>query len=920
MRIRREQALLLAVVVVGVWLALPDADRSRPVPPLSVTQKAYEAAPVPGVELFEGKGAGARPADLFLEPSESQPLPPAILPFPPLGALPVVALPMAPGQHGDAYWQLRVPGDIPAEPIPLTPAGPGAETRPASGAAGSAAGAGAPAAANAAALGGDSGASAQDAARARYERLYDRLTLNDGLAYWGEVLNKNKHRLALQRTFQEPIEFRWISEETGAQIGKVQSFAPDKVARVELAKTLRNQIERTKLELKEDVASLPQRAEFLEQLLREARTETWVYAEALAQAQLYARLRGDSEDGLRWVARVLREQGDIAKELALYQGLSGASAESGFRHAGLGSVKARLGLVRDAEADLRKAVALEPANPRVAMALVAFLLEQERAGEAIEPLDAAVRNRGMLAGPAEQYELGTLAVSVHLALGRVDAARQALSRLETDADFQGQRDLLRACIAYAERKVDDAAAAYRDAAGTTALGGALGVGACQILKGQWSEARSMFETVRDLVPALRHRAHAGLALLYERTGHIAEAITEAEAAVACNPRDAYALYLLGRLRRLSGQFDSAVEALGRALQVRDRMLDAYAEMAMAELQLATQQPDTAADHLVRATRYVDRLVELQEPHGQVPLFLDLQGRIRFAAGDLRGARQAFARAGDKSTFAQVGIALVDYAQDRQQEARGQLEAIARRLKRGEAMREFCEEIVRRIDDHADQEQIRDPFERDALGNVWQRESTNGPLWAELVRGAASVRGTFTQANKPVVLRRSPSPQGRNFVSAEVMVRVEGETQERFFGLRLQEASARAGRGGSDFDARLGWREGKPYLLIQDGDPTLAQTEEDKKRFDPVELALEGVDPKKPQILAFEVLPREQGGGNLLALRAYWNGKLVHERPVQRITRNSRTILHIDLMVEAPAQGAVDASFDDYRLVRRKEKS
>ena len=105
---RKEQVLLLVVLLLGAWMAngyWNDSYRGRKARP---DRKKYEReVPLPPF-VADPKGDPGLGGDIFLEPSETRPLPPADLPFPALDSLLPVAVPLPIGQHPGAYHQLRL--------------------------------------------------------------------------------------------------------------------------------------------------------------------------------------------------------------------------------------------------------------------------------------------------------------------------------------------------------------------------------------------------------------------------------------------------------------------------------------------------------------------------------------------------------------------------------------------------------------------------------------------------------------------------------------------------------------------------------------------------------------------------------------------------------------------------------------------
>lgn len=895
MRIRREQGLLLVVALIAVW-SWSRRDASPSVTRVEAEKKDYEAQAAPNDPLVAALGEAAPLArDPFREPSESEPLEPRPLPFPELGELPVVALPLEPGQQPGAYYQLRLPGA--AQPFQFQSEEDEAEPSDGAGSSGS-----------------SETAEASDGAgvaQASNQRLYDSIHVRDGATLYGFIRQPDKFALAQQRVFTEPIAYDRVGRD-GKILIPNDTIAADQIERVELADTLRNRIELQKRRLGDTAASLPERRAFTEYLLLQARREPWIYEVAAAQADEYARIAKHSVDSYQLKVWVLRERGDLAAQWKLLTDLPEELRESAFAYANRGELEARLGLVLDAEAHLRKAVALEPANPFAQFALARFLLQQGRATAALEPALAARRNRASLTTEEEQFAVTVLVVAVNLAVGDVKGAREAVTNLPTGEAFAARRDELRGAIEYADAKFD--AALARFSASVSAGGGgaaALGRAACQIALEKWEEARAGLRAIAAEYPLLRHRAQSGLGLLYLRTGNFEQAREMLETALRAAPHDSYTLYLLGRARRLTGLYDSAIDALGAALAESDDLVEANAEMAASYLALADGAVD-AVQALHSARRHVDRLVDNDRAHAIG--FLELQGLIRFREADYGAARQTFLAGREASLPCRIGNALVEYRQNHVQESRGMLVELKDELRSGDPTRDYVERTIALIDDHAEKEQVRDAFDRSDLGRNWEPPQGNG-VTPRLDGGALRMQGRMREAGRPVFARRVQPTAGK-FLRAEVTMTTGAGDHSKAAVLEISMAGS--GRNSTEFRARIGKDgKGQAFLLIEDGTPDRARDDEDRQRWDPVALPVPAPAAGKAQTLALAVTPDETG--KRLVLEAYWDGDLVHQRPLDRINAKSSSPLFVDLLVEANADEQVDITFDDFRLVRRREK-
>lgn len=903
MRMRREQALLVVVALLGLWIwaSLERVDVGSRV---RARTKAYEPGPDPRDRLVVAPVA-ADPApfarDPFREPSETSPLPPTELPLPALRPLPVVALPLRPGQHPSAYRQLRVEGGVVEEHRFAAEAaaenGPG-EASPDRAAEGS--------------EGGDVVGDG-DGAAGGPDELYDKVVMRSGNVLYGYVRNPDRYAMVGKPLLEQPIHLDVVRVKNGKIIGPA-TIEPDRVKEIVLAPTLRNRIELTKLRLGSGPGSVKDRRGFLEMLLREARQHEWVYHEAEQQADALIAILGDDEEGYRWKARVYREQGELGKEWQLYQQLPERLKKSSFYYRAVGSFEALLSLDADAEQHLQRAVEIAPNDPRSRLALARFLLDRGRAAEALPHAQGARRNVAALPTDAEVGEVFETLVAVHLALGRLDDAARALAAMPSGEGTEELRDFLAGALAYARGDWTGAREALARASRGEA---ALGVAACQVMEKAWDDARAALARVAADHPLLRHRALGALALLYERTKNPELALAEAEKAAAAHGRAPWVLYVLGRERRRTGRLDAAVEALHKALAERDDFVEVYAELAAAHLELAAtrSQPGEIAELLYAARRYVDRTVELDARGEPDVRYLELQGVIRYRGRELRGAREAFAAGADRSLFCRIGLAVVDYARGREDEARARLTDLRESLRSDDPYRKHVEDLLERIRDHAQKEQLRDVFDRPELGSAWHVEG-NRSVRPHLADGRLVIRGELRAPDTPVVARRLQPVAGK-LLRVEVTIQVSPRHDARYALLQLA-LPARRSEEAPMFRVRFGTRDGKPYLRIEDGDRRSARRPEDERKWEPVDLGAVVYSPGQEVRLALELAPRPESGGRAFVLRAYWNDVLVHERPIERLGARTRGPLHVDLRVEGRPGSRADVSFDDFRLVRRKE--
>jgi tetratricopeptide (TPR) repeat protein len=628
MGLNKEQVLLLCVLGLGLWQYKSLTTDAATAASYEAGRKQHAAAAVPQAALAGTATVAPLRRDLFREPSETQPLPPRALPFPDRPPASLVALPLDPGPDLGHAEVLRMPGDVVAG---VSLAGPFEGERAAE-SGGGASGAGA--------AGTGAGQDPSQQGWEHWASTYDQIwvTTLPRSPYLGVIEHPDKIALEAQRAFAgETVRMRVFSPRT-QRLGALQLFGDDHklpIGRIELARTLRNEVERRKRRVPETAVHLPERQQLIEWLLERAEEESWVYDEALDQAEVYLRVSGGDLEGFRLRVRVLRARGDLAGEYALYQDLPERLQESAFRYEGLGGVKAALGLHAEAEQDLRKAVQLAPSDPRPRAGLAEFLLARGHARQAAHEAERALAGLGMITSATDRARVLTAFARCQLAVADVAAARQALSGA-ADASVRASLVLLPGAIDYAAGDLDAALQAFRQAsaagAGPAAI---LGAGACLLRLQQWQEAQAAFEAVADQAPLLRARALAGMGLLALKIGQREQAVQWLDRSLEADPTDAYVHYLRGRALRELAQLPQAQEALQAALRLRDDFLHALAEMALVRWRMAQDaRGREAAVHLVAAVRYADRVVALS--HKPSREFLELQGALRGGRPARRG--------------------------------------------------------------------------------------------------------------------------------------------------------------------------------------------------------------------------------------------------------------------------------------------
>lgn len=906
MSIRKEQVLAIAVLLLAVWIGRGYLGEPEISSRFAPQRAEYEAKPVPAAQLVAAAGQAPVRRDFCTEPSETQPLPPRELAFPPLAPLTVAGLPLDPGPDYGHLWLLHLDG-AQVEGVTLQQ-GTGAD-----GGGGDASGAGAEADPNA------------PMSEERAARIYDRVwRVNLSSPEFGTIEPQSGVDLfRLEETADfEGLKLRMRTFNLRERKLKgVVTFGSEgnEIARIQLAGSLRNDVTRRMRKVPLLPSHLGELRELIDWLLLQARNEAWVYEDAQRLAAKYLEMTSGSLDGLLVMQKVLRARGDLAGELALLESIQGGDRERAFQLEGLGELRARLGLWQDAEADLRKAVEIQPTDARSHGTLAEFLRQRGRGAEANESARRAQATLGSVQDPDARARIVRTIIGCRLAVGDVAGARDVIGMLDRE---HGQ-SYLRGCIAYVAGDVPTALDAFRQAgAGRDAGWSLLGQAACLVRGGEWQAAQDLLLRVSDQEPLLRHRAASGLALLCSRIGDFESALGYVDRALEAAPNDPYALYLRGRTLRLMGQYAGAEDALTQALAQRDDFVHAIAEMSAVQVALAAAGQGTdQAKALVAARRYADRAVELA-PAPSVELCA-FEGLRAFGVADPRAAIAAFERARDLApdepgrAWAKGALAVVAYSRGLVDDAVTSLERIARDLGRDDPMAQWANATLVAIEDHAQKEMLGDGFDRNEVGNIWAVDN-DGTLGAKVKDGRLVLEGGFPRSGKGAVTveRVGAVQKGRNFLAASVNLQLgrQHERQESFVGLGIEIQRGRAGT--YDLQVRVGLRDGKAFLYLVDGrDPSGGDALEQRW----LDVGGDGFDAGARHDLELRVLPRGDENSRQLALQVYWNGALVASHDLKQLTGNTQTELKTVLFATGNKGSAVDVAFDDYRLERRKER-
>lgn len=894
MSLRKEQVLLILVILMAGYCGQDYFSIRQDVSRKSITRLPYESEPFGKTPLVETDAGALVRRDFLTEPSETRPLPPRELAFPPREAFGVAALPLDPGPDFRHSWLLRQNG-AQVQGVTLQTGGGGDN--------GVAAATEDPQEPNLGPMTSEQAAKQYDQiwianlsnpyfVRIEPQTQYDLFKLEEGgdlseVKLLVRVLSLKKRTLGVPRTMG--------GDGPGQAISKLK-----------LADKTINEVRRRLRQVPSHAGNQNDRLDLINWLLVMARSESWIYKEAIGQAQAYLQHSKGSTDGLRVMQMVMRATGDIDGELKLLEGVTGDAVAQSFKLQGLGVIKARLGLWIEAEEHLKKAAELTPTDARGHGTLAEFYRTRLRSREAFQAANRAEQTIGSIQDATLKADIERTILGCRLAVGV----------LASNGNLAAAPPYVRGCMHYAGGDMAAAMAAFqRVGPGSDAALAQLGQAACLANTGKWQEAYDLFVRIADQDPLLRHRALTGIALIYSRTSDYESAITYCDRALEAAPADTYALYLRGRTLRLMGQFDAARDALSAALRNHDDFVHAIAEMSLAYTGLASTALGTdQAAALIAARRYMDRAVALS-PNPQLEL-LEHQGLRAFAAVDRRGARTAFEQArdlagsGDAKGYARGALAVVAYSRGRVEEAERDLGRLERDSGRESVMGKWAGATLEAIVDHAEKEALGDSFERERPGDTWV-DNNDGRLHTAISKGRLVFNSTYTKGE--VSAERANAVRfAKNFLACAVSMELgpshDVPNSEVGLGIEIRRA-----RQGVDFSAKVYLKSGEPMITIQDGRDSNGEKLVDK----PLSASILRTD--KPQDLELRVVPGGAEGSRQRVLHVYFNGQLVMEHELKQLTGSSQTELKTMLFATGDKRGRVDVAFDDYKLERRKGK-
>lgn len=909
MRLRKEQVLVIGTLLLLVLLVVFGGGGKDTGKAVSVRTKAYESAQIRESVLVEGAAIDAGKArDWSLRPSLTRPLPPPDWPdleLPPFPGLPLLEPPLDAGPSL-RFWFLRRL-DPKSFPVALaeTPArGAGAQEGPVPD-------------------GGQGPSAEQDDASSSNSRNYDRIVLKDGGVKWGRVLGDNRFaygelhpdkRLTVLPPFSTDVPVRVMNPEKGTVTVQRFPLRADQIAEITFANTIQNRIAMTRRRIPPGDTGLRDRERFIHELLIVERDYPEALEQAETQANEYIAAAPGSSRGYELLAQVYALTGQLEKQLELYEKLGQGEFKShAFVARGLGVLKHRLGLHEDAERHLRDAVQLDRNEPISRLALSRFLLDQRRAKEAV--VEARAARRLLVPGMSAQENHVILAhlVRALLAVGQNDEAHRAL----TDAEAQStEPELLhlKGCVLYAKGQYPEALTAFKEAAAVLPLYATplVGAGLCSFHGKEHAAAMELFRQAVDRDPLQRHLAVVAEAfMLLLSPGRTADAVARAEDALRIAPRDPYVMYLLGRAYREAGRLEEARTALNACLGEYHDFVEAMAELAWTQLLEARGGSRDSLELLLGAERLAARCVAEDASRGKLWIYQDLLGVIRYHLNKNEPARKAFVASEEwgGSQHTKIWLALLRNRLGHIDDAIVGLRQVWQFIRNEEdPLKLYADQTRRLLQFHRGKRLFRDGFT--AKGKHWEvvRAGQTRINW-RVADGAFRVRGQATRHG--ATMARFRVDPAKDFLEAEISLRVGTGNDAPVLFRITDERKIGSGKVSSSFECKAGVNFRGGWVYLRTGRHENDKTTTKLRAEDREELRLRPGEEARIRVEHFKGIDGAARRGDLIVS---WNGTEVARRPLS-LSASSNRPLFIELRVEVDIGQKVDASFDDFRLIR-----
>jgi tetratricopeptide (TPR) repeat protein len=348
------------------------------------------------------------------------------------------------------------------------------------------------------------------------------------------------------------------------------------------------------------------------------------YAEARAAAEKTLQLRPGDEQALEVLIDTIKSAKDIPVVAQEVQALRAKDTDRAGYHMVAGMLDFFQNKTSDADAELRKAIAMNPKSAGSYGALASVFLREKQIPQAVESMKSAAQLSPLRS--TRRIRLAELQIQT----GATNEARQTLEAITGKAP-----DYIPAWVALlkldlSEHKFDEAANAIqtilsRDRVNFDAL---LEDGNLNLIKGDGAAAAAKFERMAELFKT-SPQVRVQLALAYLQSGNKVRASASLNQALKLDPNFSPAILILSELDIRQNRPGEAVKLLLPLTKMQPQLIKA--KMLLATAYVASQNPGGAL-------AIYNQLAESYPRDPQIPL---LAGTILEMQGNLPEARKQF---------------------------------------------------------------------------------------------------------------------------------------------------------------------------------------------------------------------------------------------------------------------------------------
>ncbi|HHI67726.1 MAG TPA: tetratricopeptide repeat protein, partial [Planctomycetes bacterium] len=562
----------------------------------------------------------------------------------------------------------------------------------------------------------------------------------------------------------------------------------------------------------------------------------------------------------------------------------------------------------------KRACELERSNWEVLLGFGTYLLDRGKAARALPYLRKAVQFAPSDAEKRFQCRYQT--ARALLALGNLSEASKEVEAARNAGFHSPYLDLLQGILLICSGKpgeaLDPLGKALQELPDRAEPGLALGI--AQGLSGHMEQALATLEAAGERDPLVHPRAQGAQAWFQRKKGALSDALDTARKALQEAPDDPFLLYLSARLQRENGDPEGARVPLSQLLARYQAVPAFLVEFALVEME---------NQNLRKAQELVDRALEGAGASAP-PVWLDLKGDILLLLHRLNEAYDAFllSKKQNRSPHARIGLAQVAYYKGDIQEALDILQGILNDYPAKSFWAVTAAELRARISYHAQLEQVVDDFQRVRLGAGRWRVLRQTRAVPRIEEGWLVLKGTLDRerTRKPLAVVRENEAPGR-FVSVEVDCKILPGNQCDRVGLKVGVARTigRGFRKELDPEVSVYWdnERGSGVTLVRGNGVT--DEKERKPKPIPPGLWKEGEAGRLRVEYGTEPGEGASGRSGIPKVRIYVGDTLVREVQLPGLGR-SRGDLEIFLFAEGRPGETVQAAFDTFRLVRKKQGS